>query len=241
MVKLVHRILSKFGYSLNRVPISFLGIPIKFNFLKENKWLRDLEIDTIIDVGANTGQFAAKARYLFPNSFLYSIEPLPDIFQILETRFAGDSKFKGFNIGVGDRPGSFSFFRNSFSDSSSLLPMKELHKELFPFTKNEQEITIKVDTLDHLFEGEYLGERILLKMDTQGLERQVIEGGRAILSKSKILIIEVSFVELYESQPLFDDIYSILIEMGFRYSGSFDQLISPKDGQIIQADAIFIR
>jgi hypothetical protein len=53
--------------------------------------------------------------------------------------------------------------------------------------------------------------------------------------------IEVSFQPLCEGGPLFDDVYRLLREQGFRYNGNVEQLFSPKNGRILQADAIFCR
>jgi hypothetical protein len=86
-----------------------------------------------------------------------------------------------------------------------------------------------------------LRDPLLLKLDVQGFEDKVIAGGENVVARAKIIIIEVSFQPLYEGGLLFDDIYRILKERGFAYHGNFDQLLSPKDGRALQADAIFCR
>ncbi len=62
-----------------------------------------------------------------------------------------------------------------------------------------------------------------------------------MVARAKIIIIEVSFQSLYEGGPLFDDVYRLLKERGFTYNGNFEQLLSLKDGRVLQADAIFCR
>ena len=62
-----------------------------------------------------------------------------------------------------------------------------------------------------------------------------------MVARAKIMIIEVSFQPLYEGGPLFDDVYRLLKAYGFTYNGNFEQLCSPKDGRVLQADAIFCR
>jgi hypothetical protein len=86
-----------------------------------------------------------------------------------------------------------------------------------------------------------LRDPLLLKLDVQGFEDKVIIGGEDVVARAKIIIIEVSFLPLYEGAPLFDDIYQILKTRGFTYNGNFDQLLSPEDGRPLQADAIFSR
>ncbi|NJO65558.1 MAG: FkbM family methyltransferase [Richelia sp. RM2_1_2] len=78
-------------------------------------------------------------------------------------------------------------------------------------------------------------------MDTQGYEDKVLSGGEKIIKSANVIIIETSFVKLYENQPLFNDIYSKLIEWGFSYAGSLEQLVSPHTGKILQADSLFIK
>jgi hypothetical protein len=82
---------------------------------------------------------------------------------------------------------------------------------------------------------------ILIKIDVQGFEDKVIAGGADTIKKAKVIIIEVTFKELYTDQPLFHDIYEMLSKLGFTYHGNFDQLPSPVTGEILQADAIFIK
>ncbi len=56
-----------------------------------------------------------------------------------------------------------------------------------------------------------------------------------------MLIVGTSFRTLYEGQPLFDEIYGLLRQMGFKYVENWNQLLSPVDGSVLQADAIFAK
>ena len=77
----------------------------------------------------------------------------------------------------------------------------------------------------------------------QGFESQVIRGGKKTIDRAPIVVIETSFVELYEGQPLFADIYDQMRKLDFTYSGSLGlgQLRSPTNGLPLQQDAIFLR
>ena len=205
-----------------------------------SKWLTDLKFNTILDVGANTGQFALKMRSIFPNAMIYSFEPIPTVFDLLLENFKGDKKFKGFNFGLGNKTEMMSFNLNEFSDSSSLLKMTDVHKTNFPHTNNESSITISVEKLDVVFKDEIISP-LLIKLDVQGFEDKVIFGGENIISKADLIITEVSFYELYENQTLFDKIYTDLRKLGFEYIGNYDQLRSPLNNKILQADAIFAK
>lgn len=69
----------------------------------------------------------------------------------------------------------------------------------------------------------------------------VIQGGQEIISPARILIVETSFRELYLGLRLFGEIYDLLRDMGFTFGGILDQLNSPLDGSVLQADSIFIK
>ena len=83
---------------------------------------------------------------------------------------------------------------------------------------------------------------ILIKIDVQGSEDKVIRGGQKTLRRAKAVIVETSFTELYDGQPLFHDIYEGLRSLGFSYSGSWaPDLKNPLDGSHLQQDSIFVR
>jgi len=242
MKNFIQTILHYFGYEIKRWSKGQAITDernVQQEFVRKNQWLREKHITTILDIRANTGQFAQKARLLFPNAKIYSFEPIPSVFEKLKDNFAQDTNFEAFNTALGEAKGEVSFFQNEFSDSSSCLKMNNAHKEAFPFTMHEVEIRVKVTTLDEALNADDIKSPYIIKLDVQGFEEKVINGGKNIIENADYIITEVSFVELYENQPLFDVIYDRLTKMGFRYIGNFEQLISPLNGEILQADAIF--
>jgi hypothetical protein len=98
-----------------------------------------------------------------------------------------------------------------------------------------------VRTLDSFFDKNQIKSPLLLKVDVQGYELPVLEGGQSILSRADAVIIETSYYPLYKDQPLFEEIYEYLVSRGFRYVGNIDQLESPNDNSVLQADAVFVR
>jgi FkbM family methyltransferase len=204
-------------------------------------WLKDMNIKTILDVGANTGQFASEFHGLFPEAKLYSFEPLEDCYNKLLEKMRHISEFHAFNFALGDENAETQIFRNDFTPSSSLLPIEKLHEEAFEFTKHTTAQRIKVKRLDDIINELDVVENILIKIDVQGTEDKVIMGGKKLLSKASVLIVETSFQILYQNQPLFNTIYSLLREMGFVYKGSENPLRNPRDGSILQCDSVFLR
>lgn len=204
-------------------------------------WLKNQNIKTVFDIGANTGQFAMMIHNVLPEASIYSFEPLKDRYEQLITTMQHVAKFRAFNYALGDEHSETEIHRSKFSPSSSLLPMADLHKQAFPYTKEKTVERIRVRRLDEISQDLDCSENILIKIDVQGFEDKVILGGKELLSKAKILIVETSFEILYETQPLFDAIYDMLKQMQFSYKGNLDQLQSPIDGRVLQSDSIFVR
>ena len=202
-------------------------------------WLRSLPVRTVLDIGANTGQFAAEIRDLLPEAFIYSFEPLRDAHAELVARMKGDGRFRAFNVALGDEDSRSVIHRSDFSPSSSMRPMLELHTAAWPHTAGVAAEEVEVRRLDSL--GIEPEPELLVKIDVQGFEDKVIEGGRATIARASYVVTEVSFGSLYEGQPLFEDIYRLLGGMGFGYRGSLWQLPDPRDGRPLQADAFFVR
>lgn len=231
-------------YIKKKIAQMFLLLGLNVSLVKKNEmlWLQNMDIKTVIDIGANTGQSAQLFHNILPDSFIYSFEPLHDCFLQLRSNMTDVSNFKAFNIALGDKDGKQDIYRNEFSSSSSFLKMCELCKKNYPFTSRETIETSEVKTLDSIINELELKDNILLKIDVQGFEDKVLMGGMNTLSRVKVIIIETSFYELYEDQPLFSDIYDFLQKRGFVYSGNWGEKIkSPLDGATLQADSIFIK
>jgi FkbM family methyltransferase len=207
----------------------------------ENHWFAQCGIQTVLDVGAHMGEFAQRIRTMLPDAELICFEPLEEPFTKLTKRFRGQPNFRAIRCALGENTGQHEIHHNEYAPSSSLLPMTKLHKQSFTFAVKEQTEIVEVRRLSDVVRELNLRDPLLLKLDVQGFEDKVIAGGENVVARAKIIIIEVSFQPLYEGGPLFDDIYQLLKEHGFTYNGNFEQLFSPKDGRILQADAIFCR
>lgn len=206
-------------------------------------WLRDFHIKTVIDIGANVGQFALEVKEFLPDAKIYSFEPIKSCYEKLLRRCETIQGFKGFNMALGDYNGTAMINKNKFSPSSSILEMRDLHLEVFPFTKKTNKEEIIVRKLGDMVEENNLRlyPELLIKMDVQGYEDRVITGGTEIFKKAKVVITEVSYYEFYEGQVLFDVIYSLFRDMGFNCKGTFNNSFHPAKGTPIFADAVFIR
>lgn len=204
-------------------------------------WLQQSDIQCIFDVGANQGQFATQIRQYFPHTDIYSFEPIDTCFYSLQQRFQSDPHFKVFQYAVGDENTETTFHLNESSPSSSLLKMQPAHYQNYPGTQKTVDQKVAVRTLDSLFPDWPADKKILLKIDVQGYEYQVLKGAAQLLRHVEVILAEVMFEELYESQSTFDQLNDLLREHGFRYHGQYDQQFSPINGKPIFADLIFVR
>lgn len=194
---------------------------------------------TVVDVGANIGQFAVASKHLFHDARIFPIEPDARIAERLRKN-VGMSVAENVRVtAVGDNQGTATFHVNRDSQVSSLLPLGEDRIESFPDSRVVEEITVPVTTLNDLFGGVELAEPILLKIDVQGFEDRVIAGASLFLKRVRWVLMEVSFSKLYEGERDFETIVDLLKGHGFRFVRPMNFHISPKTGEIIEMDALF--
>lgn len=204
-------------------------------------YVASLGIKTVIDVGAHTGEFAMMIAEMMPGVSVLSFEPQQAEFAELEANLRTLPNARTFKFALGERNETLDLHRSAFSQSSSLRTMTELHKEAFPESAGESLEQVEVRRLDDVLADVAIAPEILLKIDAQGYEDKVLAGAPQTLARAKAAIIEVSFRELYEGQPLFDSIYRTMHTAGFSYMGNLYQLVHPNDRSVLQADALFVR
>ena len=194
---------------------------------------------TVVDVGANVGQFAVASSRLFTDAEVFPVEPDPQVAEQLRKN-VGMPVAKNVRVtAVGDSVGTATFHINLDPQVSSLLPLGEDRIESFPESVVIEKITVPITTLDVLFDGMVLVEPILLKIDVQGFEDRVIAGASVFLERVRWVLMEVSFSNLYEGEREFEMIVALLKRHGFKFLRPMNFHISPKTGEIIEMDALF--
>lgn len=202
--------------------------------------LKNIECKTIVDIGANKGQFALAARKYFPNAKIYSFEPLLHPAEIFEKVFESDSNVKLFRYAVSDTSGETEIHLSRREDSSSLLPIAEKQNEMFPgtFEIGVEKITAK--KLSEVLAPQDIIPPALMKIDVQGFELNVLKGSEELLQGFKYIYSECSYIELYKGQALYSEINAFLESRGFKkvreYHTSYDS-----GGNPIQSDFLFER
>lgn len=196
---------------------------------------------TVIDVGANVGQFAVASAKLFPNVCVHSFEPNPACANLLSNHVKSLRNVLVYPIALGDKDGEIAFHVNSHSHSSSILPLTKNHLEAFPNAREVSSIQVKVSTLDRVFSGVGLVKPVLLKLDVQGYEAQALRGAADTLKRVDYVVLEASFKPMYEGEMLFMDVVHLMEGYGFSFSRPIGWLPDPHTGEIIQMDALFCK
>ena len=232
------RLIRRVGAILNRA-LEPLGFQLRR--VREPCYLSDFGFRTVLDIGANTGQFARTARRLFPRATIHSFEPLPDAFYALSEFSKKTSNVFVHRVALGEEDGQPEMYRNEFSPSSSFLPISSIHTTAFPGTGHTRSVRVRMTSLDAWARAYPLTEPLLIKLDVQGYEDRVLRGGGGTVSKAAMLIIEASFEELYFGQITFDELFLTMQGMGFRCFGVEELICDQHRGRPLQANMIFVQ
>jgi FkbM family methyltransferase len=234
----VQRVLRPAGYQL--VKISRQRVEAPRPAPQSWSWLETLDIGTLVDVGANTGQFARHFRGLRPDCLIYSFEPLRECFEELEATMRGPG-FKAFNVALGESEGETTILRSGFSPSSSLLAMEAAHRDLYPFSAAITPETVALRRLDSYLDDIAIRDGLLVKIDVQGAEAQVLKGGRQLISRAAAVVAEVGYLPLYREQATIQQIAELLDGCGLAFMGIVDQIVRSPDSLPVYGDALFVR
>jgi FkbM family methyltransferase len=208
--------------------------------VEHHEALRITGAASVYDVGANKGQFYLAVRRTLPEARIVCFEPLADPRRRLEQVVAGDAGVEVHPYALSDRPGPAKMTVTARADSSSLLEPTERQLAVFPGTHAVGSEDVACRTLDGVESARDLSPPSLLKIDVQGGELAVLEGGRRTVPSFDWVYVECSYVELYAGQPLFGDVAAHLRGQGFTLHGRTN-VVRDARGSEIQADCLFRR
>ncbi len=201
--------------------------------------LQQYQPKTILDIGANDGLSARIFRELMPGVKILSFEPLFSCFQQVEAVLQQNPPGRAFHFALGDSNEESVIHRNEFTPSSSFLPLDSVHEQSFPQSINTVAEIVQIKRLDDICESLGIVNPFVAKIDVQGFEDKVLQGGQKTFSRASAVVVELSSVSLFKGQPLFDDVHRQMRDLGFVFCGVVDQMQSPVDGRILQFDALY--
>jgi len=207
------------------------------------KFFSTYKIDTVLDVGANTGQYALWLRGSGYKGRIISFEPLSKAYSHLVTNSKKDSNWViAPRMALGNEEGEKFINIAGNYVSSSILKMSDIHIKAAPESANIGSEKIQINKLDNIIKTFIkANNNIFLKIDVQGYELQVLEGASKILPKIKGMQIEFSLVPLYEGQSFFLDMLDYIINLGFELYDILPVFSDKKSGRLLQFDGFFFR
>lgn len=235
--------------SLGKVDLALLD-------LKKNNWLgaflpghlkavfAKLEINCVIDVGANVGEYGAMLRRTGYQGRIVSLEPVSDVYQELARKAANDKSWRTVNVACGSRNEAATINVFDLSVHNSLLSPSEnmLANIKSTYITRTEQVTVK--RIDCMFEDFVAGlaePRVFLKIDTQGFDLEVVKGAGACMHRISGMQSEVSVIPLYEGMPDYLEALSVYRQLGFEPTGFFSIFHSPTSHHLIEFDAVLTR
>ena len=209
-----------------------------FKIIKRLKY-SNIQPNTVIDIGANLGQFSIASYHEFSSSVIIPIEPDSTIARKLRKNLPSEISSRIICVAVGDYDGKINFQVNADSQNSSVLPLGEDRRRAFPKNIVLREVCVPISRLDSLLDPTKLPEPILLKIDVQGYEEKVINGAINTLKYIRWVVIEVSFASLYEGEAKFLQIMDLMAFNGFSFVKPLNFHQSGHSLDIIEMDALF--
>jgi len=204
--------------------------------------LRDMGINpnTILDIGAHTGQFHSWAKRVWPDVGIFMIEA-NKLHESTLDRLAmmnGDSYLIA---ALGDEEREVTFYTRSDKPQTE---GNSYYKEAgwWDIPQLIQESKVNLQKLDNIFEDEAVFE--LIKIDTQGSELDILKGGKELVSRASVVVLEVSIIEYNEGAPTSEELTDYMNSIGFEEKMCIGEHISnePKwKDVIIQKDLVFLK
>jgi len=202
---------------------------------------RERGVRTLLDVGANKGQFAAEMRRLGYKGRIVSFEPLSDAHAQLAAAAAGDPEWiVPERMAIGNEDGEARINISANSVSSSLLGVESKVTEVETTTDFVAAETTPLRRLDSALLPEWDGP-YAMKIDTQGFEMAVLQGAPETLRQTELVSTELSLARLYTGGARVSDVFAFLEDAGFRAIAVTEGFADAERNEVLQVDATFLR
>jgi FkbM family methyltransferase len=225
---LVRKALHRRGLDLSKVPnvLTFLDVH---------------DVDLVLDVGANVGQYGRGLRELGYERRIWSFEPVKHVFDELQATARRDNLWKVTNTAVGAVPGEVTI---NVSEMSLFSSIKRANQNAYEFDSRVAVVDkqqVQVATLDDLLRDE-TAQNIYLKIDTQGFEQEVLQGAPKLLTKLAGLQLEIPVDSLYDDVWSFLECINYMDRLGYTPS-QFKVVNAGRDdpASAVEFDCIFRR
>ncbi|MEJ7691766.1 FkbM family methyltransferase [Daejeonella sp.] len=195
---------------------------------------------TILDIGANRGQFALEVLEVLSEVKIYSFEPVKGAFEDLKSLSAEHPQIIPQESAVSLKTGQTTFHVTESDVGSSLLePLPNQPSKWLTLT---EKVTVNTTRLDDFIESGTFDKLPidLLKVDAQGADMEVVLSAGKFLHPStiKAILVEVNFTIFYDSQKPYHEIFAVLDKHGYRLAWLYPH--RSHEEWLWWADALFI-
>lgn len=236
MIETIKFLFRKIGLEVNRLNTDNSGS------LQIFKIIEHFNINTIYDIGANTGQYASELFQLGFKGRIVSFEPLTKPHTTLLLNSKSNPRWhihEKCAIGSQNSQTIINISKNSVS--SSILPMLDIHVESAKDSEYIDTERVDVKTFDSIFPTYHQNNnKSLLKIDTQGFESEVLDGAANSFKNITLIQCELSLVPLYDKQILFKEMNKKIESFGFTMWSIRSGFTNRENGRTLQVDAIFV-
>lgn len=203
------------------------------------------QINVVIDVGANEGQFASELRRIGYQGKIISFEPIASVFEKLTTVATLDRDWDVYNLALGQENSQKTIYIAGDSAFSSLLKSNDwCEQEFGDESVGKREETVIVRRLDELLHETIKNldqARIYLKMDTQGYDLEVFMGLGAMAKQVLALQSEMSVVPIYQGMPHLTESISFFEQAGFGIAGMYPVSTEKSALRVVEFDCLMVR
>lgn len=240
MKELIRSMARRAGYEITRYA------PDTNHTARLMRCLASQRIATVVDVGANVGQFASALRQAGFCGQIISIEPQEEAHSALVANAAKDP-LRDWRVlprvAVGETASTLDLHIAGNSWSTSLLPMLKTHSDALPSSREIGVARIDVKRLDALLSEPGVNAKppLLIKMDVQGYESAVLRGSTNALPLTAAILTEMSLTPLYEGQVLWRELCDEIMSYGFDLFDIQPGFADPITGRLLQCDGLFTR
>jgi FkbM family methyltransferase len=236
MKSAVRSLLERAGYQIKKTDV------YSSQKLRRRLLFSRLKIDFVVDVGANSGQFAKQCRDHGYQGHILSFEPTSAAHaSLLESATADPLWTVAERMALGATTGEADINIAANSFSSSILPMLDSHLSAAPYSAYLHSEKTPVRRLDDVLTTPPSAHNIFLKLDVQGFESQVLAGAVQTLSRTLAVQLEMSLVPLYEGEILFQQMCSEMNRLGFDLWDLEPSFRDSATGRLLQVDGVFTR
>jgi len=215
-------VLKRFDYTIVHMGHSSLGAEdsVRAVVAHLRELFAALEIDVVLDVGANYGQYRDLLRdQVGFTGTIVSFEPANEMFEHLRGRQPGDDRWILRKWGLGNENGTRSFHVTRKTGWSSFLPKRgDATTRVADSAELDHVETVEIRRLDDVIAEilpDHASRRIFLKVDAQGFDLEVLRGSLGILPQVPALQTELEFVTVYEGAPDYLATLEFLQQQGY--------------------------